>query len=107
MKYIAILGLLVLCSKSVFALTGEEILNKMDGHRDYKTITYTGTMTIHIDEQTRVKNMTSQGMEAEKTRAIVEFTNPEDQGTKFLIRTSGSISRMKRKWCRSRWSPYH
>jgi outer membrane lipoprotein-sorting protein len=75
---------LVALASSAFALTGEEILAKMDGNRDYRTVTATGTMTIHIGDEVRTKTMVMQGI-AEGNKSIVEFTNPEDKGTKYLM----------------------
>ena len=69
----------------IFALTGEEILAKMDTHRDYKTITYTGIMSIHVKDEVRTKNLKSEALGGDETKALVEFTNPEDEGTRFLM----------------------
>lgn len=69
----------------VLALTGEEILAKMDKHRDYKTITYTGIMSIHVKDKVRIKNLKTEALGGDETKALVEFTNPEDEGTKFLM----------------------
>jgi outer membrane lipoprotein-sorting protein len=69
----------------IFALTGEEILARMDKNRDYKTITYSGTMVIHVNNQARTKTMKTEALNREETKAIVEFTNPEDNGTKYLM----------------------
>ncbi len=69
----------------VLALTGEDILAKMDQHRDYKTITYTGIMSIHVKDKVRIKNLQTEALGGDETKALVEFTNPEDEGTKFLM----------------------
>jgi outer membrane lipoprotein-sorting protein len=69
----------------ILAITGEEILEKMDKHRDYKTITYAGIMSIHVKDKVRIKNLKSEALAGDETKAIVEFTNPEDEGTKFLM----------------------
>ena len=81
------ISVLLICTylTSTFALTGEEILEKMDSHRDYKTITYVGTMKIYINDKVRTKNMKTEALNSNETKAIVEFTNPEDEGTKFLM----------------------
>ena len=85
MKFFITLQMLLITSMSLFALTGEEILSKMDTHREYKSITYTGIMSIHVKDKVRVKNLKSEALGGEETKAIVEFTNPEDEGTKFLM----------------------
>ena len=77
--------ILIATITSTYSLTGEEILAKMDKHRDYKTITYTGIMSIHVKDKIRIKNLKSEALGGEETKAIVEFTNPEDEGTKFLM----------------------
>lgn len=83
---ICMLLALVLSACTGYALTGEEILDRMDRNRDYTTITYSGTMTIHIGDEVRTKAMVTKALNVKgDTKAIVEFTNPEDQGTKFLM----------------------
>lgn len=66
------------------AVTGEEILGHMDDNRDHKTISAHATMEIHIDDKVRTKSMEIKGL-TKGTRSIVEFTNPEDDGTKYLM----------------------
>ncbi len=86
MKTLFITTLLIVTNiTSTFALTGEEILAKMDTHRDYKTITYTGTMKIHVNDKIRTKSLKTEALNSNETKAIVEFTNPEDEGTKYLM----------------------
>lgn len=69
---------------AVSALTGEEILKKMDGNRKYKTMSCKATMDIHIKDKVRQKNMRIEG-QLEGDKSIVTFTNPEDEGTKYLM----------------------
>lgn len=86
MKTLLITTLLILIKISnIFALTGEEILAKMDSHRDYKSITYIGTMEIHVNDKVRTKALKTEALGGSETKAIVEFTNPEDEGTKYLM----------------------
>ncbi|MGE5557518.1 MAG: outer membrane lipoprotein-sorting protein [Bacillota bacterium] len=68
----------------VRALTGAEILRKVDENVKYNTIIYTGKMEIFIndDEAPRVKIMKVHGIGVEK--AFVEFINPEDKNTRYL-----------------------
>jgi hypothetical protein len=65
-----------------FALTPGEILSAMDKNRDYGTISYAATMEIHVGGEVRTKTMKTTGMGTEK--ALAEFTNPQDKGTKYL-----------------------
>jgi outer membrane lipoprotein-sorting protein len=54
----------------------------MDANTAYRTIEYDGTLAIHSGEAVRTKEMRATAMGT--SRAIAEFTNPEDEGTKFL-----------------------
>ena len=68
----------------ICALSGEEIIEKMDANRDHTTIASTATMTIHIGDEVRTKSMTIWGI-TKGNKSIVEFTNAEDRGTKYLM----------------------
>ena len=48
------LYILMLTITNTYSLTGEEILAKMDTHREYKSITYTGVMSIYVKDQVRI-----------------------------------------------------
>ena len=63
-------------------LSGDEILKKMDANTAYRTIQYDGTLAIYSGDTVRSKDMKATAMGT--TRALAEFTNPEDKGTKFL-----------------------
>ena len=87
MKKIFILGLLLMSGALMYAqegLIGLEILERIDENEYYRTIEYTGKMIIHIDDQVRTKEMTAQA-KSDGHKALVEFTNPEDYGTKYLM----------------------
>jgi outer membrane lipoprotein-sorting protein len=77
-------GLLMIGTASGFAagLSGDEILRRMDINTAYKTIEYDGTLAIYSGDTVRTKEMKATAMGT--SRAIAEFTNPEDKGTKFL-----------------------
>lgn len=64
------------------ALTPAEILSAIDKNRDYGTISYNATMEIHVGGEVRTKTMKAIGLGTEK--ALAEFTNAEDRGTKYL-----------------------
>ncbi len=64
------------------SLTGEEILKKVDDNYVYDTIKYTGTMEIDLGKRILKKDMWA--VASGKNSAFVEFTNPEDRGTRYL-----------------------
>jgi len=88
MKKIFIVLIIVMISSYLFGqnlfLTGLEILQKIDENEFYKTIEYSGNMIIYIDDEVRTKKMTTQA-KTEGQKALVEFTNIEDYGTKYLM----------------------
>lgn len=63
---------------------GLEILKKIDDNEFYRTIEYTGSMIIHIGDQVRTKELYTQA-QSEGHKALVEFMNVEDYGTKYLL----------------------
>jgi outer membrane lipoprotein-sorting protein len=65
--------------------TGYEILKKMDTHKDFTSIEYSAIMEIHIKNKIRTKSLKVLSLSGDETRAIVEFTNTEDEGTKYLM----------------------
>jgi outer membrane lipoprotein-sorting protein len=73
---------LLLFPATLFAITPEDILSRIDKNRDYGTISYTATMEIHVGGEVRTKTMKALGLGTQK--ALAEFTNPEDRGTKYL-----------------------
>ncbi|MBD3390666.1 MAG: outer membrane lipoprotein-sorting protein [Chitinivibrionales bacterium] len=77
-------AVLICLASTVFALTGEEILDRMDQNRDHKTVVADATMRIHIGDEVRTKTMIIRSI-TEGSKSIVEFTNPADEGTKYLM----------------------
>jgi hypothetical protein len=67
-----------------WAIDGPEILKKMDINRAWSSIVSKSTMEIIIDDERRVKTMEIAGRSA-PSRSLVRFTNPEDNGTKYLM----------------------
>lgn len=82
MKMTAPVFLCMSLALSSFAISPEEILSAIDKNRDYGTISYTATMEIHVGGEVRTKTMKTLGSGTEK--ALAEFTNPSDKGTKYL-----------------------
>jgi len=64
--------------------TGAELLASMDKNRDYESMTYTGVMKITLGGQLRTKTMKTESL-IKKKKSVVEFINPEDKGTKYLM----------------------
>ncbi|MGA2766299.1 MAG: outer membrane lipoprotein-sorting protein [Spirochaetia bacterium] len=63
-------------------LSGDDILKRMDANTSYRSIEYDGTLAIYSGDAVRTKDMKATAVGTSK--AIAEFTNPEDKGTKFL-----------------------
>lgn len=75
------IALLFIVNQS-YGITADEILASMDKNRTYGTVSYNGTMEIHINDEVRTKQMKVIGVGDSK--ALVEFTNPSDEGVKYL-----------------------
>lgn len=78
----ALLAAVVPAPAAPAALTGDEILRRMDANTSYRSIEYDGTLAIFAGDSVRTKEMKATALGTSK--AIAEFTNPEDKGTKFL-----------------------
>ena len=59
-----------------------DILARVDANMSFAGIRYTARMEITIGGETRIKAMAAVALGQEK--AFVEFTNPEDRGTRYL-----------------------
>ncbi len=64
------------------ALSGLDIMKRVDQNMTISTIAYVGTMEIDLGARVLVKEMrvVAQG----EGRSFVEFTNPEDRGVRYL-----------------------
>ena len=82
MKRFSILILLSLAAALAWSQTAEEILRRVDENQAFKSIEYTGRMEITLAGDTRVKLMKAYAIGDSK--AFIEFTNPEDRGTRML-----------------------
>jgi len=67
---------------SAQALSAEEILVRVDANQVYSTIYYEGRMEIVSGTRSKVKTM--KAWAEGEGKAFIEFTNPEDRGTKML-----------------------
>jgi len=68
--------------------TAAELLRRIDENEIYSTIEYEGEMIIEYGNRRYVKVMKAWGRG--NTDSFIEFTNPEDKGTKYL-RTGGRL----------------
>ena len=67
----------------MFALTGEEIIDRVDDDRTFNSMEYEATMTIVLGSQAREKSF--YGYAEGEDMAYMEFTAPaRDKGTRFL-----------------------
>jgi outer membrane lipoprotein-sorting protein len=62
--------------------TAAELLRRVDDNEIYTTIEYEGEMIIDYQNKRFVKTMKAWGRE--NSDSFVEFTNPEDRGTRYL-----------------------
>jgi outer membrane lipoprotein-sorting protein len=84
-----VLALALLAAAAVFAQegaarkapSGEEILRSIDANAQVKSASYEASMTVSSGKKRLVKEM--KGLTS-GDRGIIEFTNPEDRGVKYL-----------------------
>jgi outer membrane lipoprotein-sorting protein len=83
-KKMVMVVMMVVCAALAFAQTpsAAELLRRIDDNEVYSTISYEGEMIIDYQNHRYVKVMKGQARGNEDT--FVEFTNPEDKGTKYL-----------------------
>ena len=63
-------------------LSGDEIIKRVDKNKIYEKIEYNGKMTIKKSDKIRVKTM--HVLAEGEDKSLIEFTNSEDKGTKYL-----------------------
>jgi outer membrane lipoprotein-sorting protein len=80
----ALAAALAIIAIPLSAQSAMEILARVDANQSYTSVRYHGRMEITIGGETRSKSMDVVGQGS--TRAFVEFTNPEDRGTRYLKR---------------------
>jgi len=64
------------------APSAADVLARIDANESFASIEYVGRMEIRIGKELRIKTMRVRAIGADK--ALVEFTNPEDSGTRML-----------------------
>jgi len=67
---------------SAQALSADEILSRVDANQMFSTLYYEGRMEIVSGSRSKIKAMKAWSEGEDK--AFIEFTNPEDRGTKML-----------------------
>lgn len=74
----------LLAALPLLAISPEEVLRKVDSNEVFKTIRYSGVMTIAKGgrHRERVKEFSASAEGGDK--AYIEFTNPGDRGIKYL-----------------------
>ena len=87
MKKLFIITLTAIIAGLGFAQTptASELLARVDNNEIYKTIVYEGEMIIEYQNRRYVKTM--KAWARENSDSFIEFTNPEDRGTKYLKRS--------------------
>ncbi len=78
----AILAATVAAQPALPALSGEEIMRRVDSNATITTMAYVGTMKIDLGTRVLDKEMRVVAEGSEKS--FVEFSNPEDRGVRYL-----------------------
>jgi outer membrane lipoprotein-sorting protein len=87
-KKILFVTMMLFTTVAAFSQTAAELLKRIDENEIYTTIEYEGEMIIEYGNRRYVKVMKAWGRG--NTDSFIEFTNPEDKGTKYL-RTGGRL----------------
>jgi outer membrane lipoprotein-sorting protein len=86
MMKVTVCALLVVVTAGAFVYgqtpSAAELLRRVDDNEIYTTIEYEGEMIIEYQNRRFVKTM--RAWARENTDSFIEFTNPEDRGTKYL-----------------------
>jgi len=90
LKKFLLIALLAIMTVPVFAQqpSAADLLRQVDNNEIYSTIEYEGDLIIDHSGKRFVKTMKAWGRG--NTHSFIEFTNPEDRGTKYL-RTGGRL----------------
>lgn len=68
----------------IFAISPDEIIKRVDKNEVFKSIKYSGIMTIKKGNRRKPRIKTFDAIALGKNKAYIEFTNPGDRGTKYL-----------------------
>ena len=81
-RKILFIALLLMRATLAFSQTAAELLRRVDDNEIFDTIEYEGQIIIEYQGRRYVKDM--KAWAKGNTDSFIEFTNPEDQGTKYL-----------------------
>jgi outer membrane lipoprotein-sorting protein len=82
-KGLFLIVLIVLVGGFAFAQTAMELLLRVDNNEIFQTIQYEGEMIINHNNRRVVRTMNAWARGT--TDSFIEFTNPEDRGTRYLM----------------------
>lgn len=82
MKRALLATMIAMAAAAAYGQTAEEILRRVDENQAFRSIEYAGRMEITLSGSVRVKTMKAWAVGDSK--AFIEFTNPEDRGTRML-----------------------
>ncbi len=82
-SFIAAFGAVFWCTFSLWGITADEIIARVDANQKFSTQKYSVEMSIRKGNRTLVKNFYGYGQDRGE-RSFMEFTNPEDKGVKYL-----------------------
>jgi len=82
LSFVFALAAAVAASAQPTAPAAAELLARIDANQAFDSIEYVARMEIRVGKELRVKTMRAWAVGADK--AFVEFTNPEDAGTRML-----------------------
>jgi len=85
-KRLLLVAMMLIIAVAAFSQTptASELLRRVDNNEIYSTIEYEGEIIIEYQGRRYVKTMKAWGRG--NTHSFIEFTNPEDRGTKYLRR---------------------
>ena len=85
-KKILFVTLMIIAAAIAYSQTpsAEELLRRVDNNEIYQTIEYDGEIVIEHSGRRYVKSM--KAWARGNTHSFIEFTNPEDRGTRYLKR---------------------
>jgi outer membrane lipoprotein-sorting protein len=81
-KAITTIILMMVILTSATAMDAISIVRRLDNNEVYDSIKYEGEMIIHLSGKKIVKTFYAYG--SENNDMFMEFTNPDDEGTKYL-----------------------
>ncbi|MCL2765415.1 MAG: outer membrane lipoprotein-sorting protein [Treponema sp.] len=84
LKRFLLIALVAINTVPVFSQTAPELLRRVDNNEIFTTIEYEGDIIIEHSGRRFIKTFKAWGRG--NTHSFIEFTNPEDRGTRYLRR---------------------